>query len=262
MNAAVPDLRRRGGLLDLAAGLALVPRAMALIARTPRLLAWSSLAALVTAAALVLVGVAAWRLAGAWSAAWASATWARTALAVVLFPLLFSAGALTVPNLLLAPLADPLSGRTSAACGRPDPPDLSFLASTALALRHTLGRLAVVAAGTGLLFLLNLLPGLGAALWVLLSTLWSAFWLTVEHLSTPMALRSHPLGEVVAVLRGRPGLALGVGLGLSVLLWVPVLNCLLWPVAVVAGTLLFEGLSDGKALPLPPVTLSPPRPTR
>ena len=31
-------------------------------------------------------------------------------------------------------------------------------------------------------------------------------------------------------------------------------------VAVVAGTLLFEGLSDGKVLPAPPVTLSPPRP--
>lgn len=258
---AVPDLRRRFGPPgDLWSGLLLVPRAVGLVVRTPRLLGWSALAAAVTAVALAGVGGLAWHLAGTWSTGWVSAPWARTALQLVLFPLLFSAGALTAPNLLLAPLADPLSGSASVACGRPGPPATPLVAATALALRHTLGRLGVVLLGTALLFLLNLVPAVGGGLWVALSTLWSAFWLAVEHLSTPMALRSHPLGEVVGVLRDRLGLALGLGLGLSALLWVPVVNCLLWPVAVVAGTLLFEGLSDGKVLPAPPVTLSPPRP--
>lgn len=260
----VPRLPRRGLAWDLWAGLWLVPRALGLVARTPSLRRWSVLAAALTAAALAGVALGAWHLSGAWAAGWTAGRswegWARPALQVVLLPLLFAAGALTVPNLLLSPLADPLSGRTSVACGRPPPPATSLVAGTALALRHTLGRLLVVTLGTGALFLLNLVPVAGGAAWVGLSTLWTAFWLAVEHLSTPMALRSHPLGEVVGVLRDRPGLALGLGLGLAALLWVPVVNCLLWPVAVVAGTLLFEGLSDGKALPSPPVTLSPPLP--
>jgi CysZ protein len=216
----------------------------------------------VTALTLAAVAVLAWELAASWTQGWVEAGWARAALAVVLWPLLFSLGALTVPNLVLAPLADPLSEDTSRALGRPLPPPLGWQKATLLALRHTLGRLAVVALGSGLLFLVNLLPWAGAFLWVALSTLWSAFWLVVEHLSTPMARRGSDLAEVVYLARRRPGLTLGLGLGLTGLLWVPVLNCLLVPVAVVAGTLLFEGLANGKDWPQSPVTLSPSPSTR
>jgi CysZ protein len=258
MNTSSPDLPPRGPGFDLLSGLWLLPRAAVLIARTPDLRRWSGIAALVTAVALAGVAVLAWRLAESWTRAWADAGWAQTGLAVLLWPLLFSAGALTVPNLLLAPLADPLSEGTSRACGRPVPPPLPWLGGTLLALRHTLTRLALVSVGTAALLLLYLVPGVGGALWVTLSTLWSAFWLVVEHLSTPMARRDALPGEVVQTLRRRPGLALGLGLALTGLLWVPVVNFFLLPVAVVAGTLLFEGLSAGKGGAAPSVTLSPP----
>jgi CysZ protein len=54
---------------------------------------------------------------------------------------------------------------------------------------------------------------------------------------------------VIRALRTRLPLALGFGATLWVLLWVPVLNFFLMPVAVVAGTLLFRGLLSSGALP-------------
>jgi CysZ protein len=47
---------------------------------------------------------------------------------------------------------------------------------------------------------------------------------------------------VVTALRARLALALGFGGCLSLILWVPLLNFFLMPLAVVAGTLLFRGL--------------------
>lgn len=52
----------------------------------------------------------------------------------------------------------------------------------------------------------------------------------------------------MSALRGRLALALGFGAALTLLLWVPVLNFFLMPLAVVAGTLLFCGLR-GNAKP-------------
>ena len=70
------------------------------------------------------------------------------------------------------------------------------------------------------------------------------FWLAVEHLSNPAARHLVPFRQVVRALRQRPFLALGFGAALWVLLWVPVVNFFLLPVAVVAGTLLFRSLEQ------------------
>jgi CysZ protein len=47
---------------------------------------------------------------------------------------------------------------------------------------------------------------------------------------------------VLKAMRARPFLAMGMGATLYVVLWVPVLNCFLVPLAVVAGTLLYRSL--------------------
>jgi CysZ protein len=114
-----------------------------------------------------------------------------------------------------------------------------------VSVAHTLSRLALMAAGLAILLPLHLVPGIGSALWLVLSTLWSAFWLAAEQLSNPMARHLRPFGEVVATLANRPGLAMGFGGVLSVILWVPVVNFFLMPVAVVAGTLMYCGLEAG-----------------
>jgi CysZ protein len=157
-----------------------------------------------------------------------------------------------VPNLLLAPLHDPLSEATEERCGDFTAPAFS-LAATARgiveSLTHTLMRVALMLLGLLVLFPLHLIPVAGSVLWVVLSSVWSMFWIAAEHLSNPMARHLRPFKQVLAALRGRLPLALGFGAALYVLLWVPVLNFFLMPVAVVAGTLLFRGLLGSGALP-------------
>lgn len=235
---------------DLLRGIALPLKAFGVIAGTPRLLALSLLCAVVTGAALVGMGIGFWPLAqhlsdrlighdGAWQHA------AQVGLGVVFYAVLFIVGALTAPNLLLAPLQDPLSEATEARCGDFVAPPFSLGAmvrGTLESLAHTLLRLCFMALGLVVLFPLNLIPAAGSVLWVVLSSAWSMFWIAVEHLSNPMARHLHPFRQVVRALRRRLPLALGFGATLYVLLWVPVVNFFLMPVAVVAGTLLYRGL--------------------
>jgi CysZ protein len=67
-----------------------------------------------------------------------------------------------------------------------------------------------------------------------------------------MARHLYPFGQVLAALRRRLTLALGFGAALYVMLWVPVLNFFLMPVAVVAGTLLYRALRQAGAVSGPP----------
>lgn len=252
----IPSLPASSTPGDAARGLMIPLQAFALIVRTPRLLALSLACAVVTACTLIAVAWGAWRL-GHWAAdllitpgdGWRAA--ASVGLGLVFSLVAFIVGALTAPNLLLAPLQDPLSEATEAACGdfSAAPFSLGSLARGTLeSLRHTVLRIALMAVGLVVLFPLNLVPVAGNVLWLLLSSAWTMFWLSVEHLSNPMARHLRPFRQVVSGLRARLSLALGFGAALWVMLWVPVLNFFLMPVAVVAGTLLYRGLLKAGAL--------------
>ncbi|MFZ5443616.1 MAG: EI24 domain-containing protein [Myxococcota bacterium] len=255
-TSPIPELPSTSAPGDALRGLLLPFRAFGLIIRTPKLLGLSLLCAAVTGLTLLGVGVGAWRL-GHWLAeklisgdGWQHA--ASLGLGVVFFIVLFAVGALTAPNLLLAPLQDPLSEATEVRCGNFTPAPFSLggtVRGTLESLSHTLLRLAFMTAGLVVLFPLNLIPAVGSVAYLVLSSVWSMFWLAVEHLSNPMARHLRPFRQVVAALRRRLPLALGVGAALSVMLWVPVLNFFLMPVAVVAGTLLYRALEQVNALP-------------
>jgi CysZ protein len=256
----IPDLPRDSSPGDALRGAWLPLRAFVLIIRTPRLLALSLACAAVTSLTLVGVAWGAWRL-GHEASGWllsADAGWQHVAsisLGVVLSLALFIAGALTVPNLLLAPLQDPLSEATEERCGGFTPPPFTLGAAargTLEALFHTVLRLGFMAIGLVLLFPLNLVPVGGNVAWVLLSSLWSMFWLSVEQLSNPMARHLRPFRQVVRALRRRLPLSLGFGAAVWALLWIPVLNFFLMPVAVVAATLLYRGLEQAGALDVEP----------
>jgi len=85
-------------------------------------------------------------------------------------------------------------------------------------------------------------------LWMVLSSLWTMYWLSVEYLSGPMARHLYPFRQVLDALRRRLPLAMGFGATLYVMLWIPVLNFFLMPLAVVAATLLFRALKAAGAL--------------
>jgi CysZ protein len=241
---ALPDWPARPGPVDLLRGAWLPAQALHLIARDGRLRALSLLAALVTASTLVVLAWALWP----WSQTLAHEAVGRegwrgvagTTLGLLAFGATFSVAALSLPNLALAPLIDPLSERAEVCVGGPGDGPFSLrraLAGTAVSLGHTVTRLLLQGAGWLLLTPLLLLPGPGSTLFGVASTLWAMVGLTAEHLSTPLARRHAPFREVLRALGRRPLAALGLGASLFVLLWVPVLNTALVPVAVVAGTL-------------------------
>ncbi len=226
-------------------GLALPFSALRLIFKTPKLRGLTIICGLVASLTLVASAVGAWELGGVIAghlissdAGWKHA--ASVGLHVVLTVPLFALLALTLPNLVLSPLQDPLSEHTERTLGPYTPTDGGFVRGTLISLRHTLVRLALMLVGLAVLFPLNLVPGVGSLLWFALSTTWSAFWLAAEYLSGPMARHLHRFRDVLAALRATPARTFGFGYALTLLLWVPVLNVFLMPVAVVAGTLLYR----------------------
>ncbi|MBF5044715.1 sulfate transporter [Aggregicoccus sp. 17bor-14] len=257
----VPTFRPRASVADFFQGLALPFQALGLILGSPRLRRLAAVCALVTLVSLVLLALGLWGasaglLGWAWGRpdAWLGATlWEL--LRLLLFLLLLVVGANTVPVLLLVPLEDPLSEATEQLCGDFEAPPFrpgAVLRGIGVGLGYTLARVALLLAGLALLLPLNLVPGAGSVAFTALASLWSMYWMAAEYLGGPMARHLYPFREVRAVLRRRRLLGLGFGAAVYVILWVPVLNTLFLPLAIVGGTLLFRGLRAAGALPPPP----------
>jgi CysZ protein len=260
-TSPVPSIAPQPRLSDFFQGLGLLPRAFGLIFRSRKLFLLSALCAVVTLAALVVLAVLLWRYTpGLLSRFFARPeSWYGEALwhlvRILIFLVLLVMGANTVPPLLLAPLQDPLSEVTEELCGAPPSPPFSlgaFLRGLVTGIAHTLARLVTLLLGLAILFPLNFIPGVGSILWTVLGSLWSMIWMAGEHLAAPMTRHLYPFSEVRRMLRERRALTLGLGAGVYLLLWVPVLNTFFLPVAVVAGTLLYRGLRAAGQLPPPP----------
>lgn len=262
MSNSPPTIRfsSHGGLSDLWRGLSLPVIAARLISRTPELRSWSRIAAMVTGAVLVawLTVLALWTddlLARLWpQPAQGVGHWAWLLAVGIAFCLLAVLGATTLPLLFLAPLLDPLSEATERAIAphghSPPPGSLGrALRGAAVALGHTLKRVALLWVGQLALLPLLLIPGLGGAASALLGMAWTALWLAAEYVDLPMARHLHSFSEVLAVLRRRRWATAGFGLSLYLLLWVPVLNLFLVPIAAVAGTLYYRAVVDSSARP-------------
>ena len=246
----LPKLAPRGTPLDFFRGASLPVRAALLVLRTPRLRALAVLCAFATVLVFALWGWAVW----AWLPEWLGHLWSPPngasrflwqLTAVLTGGLLWLVGAATLPLLALAPLQDPLVAATEAAVGAPPAPAVGMLGSTGQALRalgHTAVRVALFLAGQALLLVLQLAVPAGAMVWWVAGWGWTALWACAEYLDAPLSRRDRPFSEVRQVLVRRTSLALGFGLALTLLLWIPLVNLFLVPVAVAAGTLLHRSL--------------------
>ncbi|MCP3164472.1 EI24 domain-containing protein [Myxococcus qinghaiensis] len=259
----IPSISPQPRLADFFQGLGLLGRAFGLIFRSRRLFVLSALCAAVTAVALVALAWLLWRYApGALGSFWTQPeSWYGRGLWYTVLVLsglvLWVVGANVVPPLLLAPLQDPLSEATEALCGGGDGPPFtlaSFVRGIVTGLAHTLARLFFLLAGLTILLPLHLIPGVGSILWTVLGGLWTMTWMAGEYLAAPMTRHLYPFAEVRRMLRQRRALGLGLGAGVYLLLWVPVVNTFFLPVAIVAGTLLYRGLREANVLPPPPTS--------
>ncbi len=126
-----------------------------------------------------------------------------------------------------------------------------FLSDLRMSLGHSL--LGVLAWLTAMVpvVLLNLVPVAGTLLASGLGALVTATFLAREMLDGPLSRDRLPFGVKLEVLKRDKVLTLGFGAGTAALLWVPGLNLVSMPCAVVGGTLLYCQLKRDGRLPEP-----------
>jgi len=171
------------------------------------------------------------------------------------FVVLLAIGANTLPLLLATPLQDPISEATEEACGDFTPPAFStaaFIRNSAVAFVHTLARITFLLVGHLVLLSIHLLPVIGGLLWSVVANAWTAGWLAGAYLDAPMARHLYSFRDVQGVIGDRLRLCFGFGAAVFVILWVPVVNLFLIPLASVGGTLLYRGLRASGNLAIPP----------
>ena len=79
-------------------------------------------------------------------------------------------------------------------------------------------------------------------MWAVISSAWTMWWLCAEYVSGPMARHLYPFRQVLKSMRQRPAMSMGFGAALHLLLFVPVVNFFLVPLAVVGATIHFRTL--------------------
>lgn len=263
----IPIFPPSAGPGDFLRGLQLPFGALAVIGRSKALKKLTALASVVTLFALTAVVVLAARCSDdAVAYFWARPeSWYGLAAWYLVVALSFVAltviGATVVPTLLLSPLQDPISEATEEYCGGFEAPAFSLAATVrgfTVGLAHTLGHLALFLVVHGFILGVNLIPGIGTALWPILASLWTMLWSASEFLAAPVARHTMPYALVRRVIGARLGLCLGFGAAVYLLLWIPILNLFFIPLAVVGGTLLFRGLQLTGDLPASQPAPSPP----
>ena len=252
-----PELPPDSGPLDPFRGATFPVRAAQLVLRVPRLRRLAALCAAITLGVFVLWGWALWTwlpplLERIWRHPDGAAGWLWQVTLVVGGALAWLLGAATLPLLALAPLEDLLVEATESAVGAPPAPPVGLGRAALLAasaLGRTTARVLILLVGQALLLALQLLVPAAAPLWAAAGVGLTALFACAEYLDPPVARRGGSFAEVRRVLGRRTGLALGFGLSVTLLLWVPLLNLFLVPVAVVAGTLLHRSLVSAGTLP-------------
>jgi CysZ protein len=116
-------------------------------------------------------------------------------------------------------------------------------------IREELAKAAIYLALVGGLWLLALgVPLFGPLLQSVLGVALTALYLALDYVDLPASRRGWPVGRRLGLVRAHPRELLGFGLGVWVLLIVPVVNLLTMPAAVAGGALLFLEL-HGRASP-------------
>jgi len=251
-----PDLPRHSGPLDLLRGASFPLRAARLVLRVGRLRRLAALCAAITLVVFVLWGWALWAwlpglLERIWPHPHGAAGWLWQLTLLVSGALSWLLGAATLPLLALAPLEDTLVAATESAVGAPPAPPAGIAGAAGQAISavaRTAIRVTILLLVQALVLALQLLLPAAAPLWAAAGVGWTALFACAEYLDPPLARRGGSFVEVRRVLARRTALALGFGLSVTVLLWVPLLNLFLLPLAVVAGTLLHRSLVSAGTL--------------
>ncbi len=126
-----------------------------------------------------------------------------------------------------------------------------FLSDLRMSLGHSLLGLLAWATVMVPVVLLNLAPVIGTLAASAIGGVVTTTFLTREMLDGPLSRDRLPFGEKLNVLKAHKALTLGFGAATAALLWVPGLNLVSMPCAVVGGTLMYCQLKREGVLPEP-----------
>lgn len=168
---------------------------------------------------------------------------------VVLAGVVFVIGAMALTALANSPFLDPLSAATERTLGiEQESGGLRRLVSeSARSISKNFMRVGILLAGQVALLVLLPIPVVNKA-YLPLSIIWSVLGLSFEYLDVPGNRHGHKFRDTLRFLKRDWAASLGLGLGLYIALWVPILNCFLVPAGVVAATTMYHRM---KRLPQP-----------
>jgi len=173
----------------------------------------------------------------------------------ILVVMAFSLAAYLVAGLVAVPFNDRLSNDIELQVLGPvdEAFDLGVMIGDLLmSLRHTLAGLLLWAVLMSLLFLLNLVPGVGSVLGTIGSVFVSCLLLSRETMDGCMSRRRLAFMHKLRIVRANLWLCVGLGFGAWLCMWVPLMNFLVLPMAVAGGTRMFcwlelEGMVPNEA---------------
>ncbi len=184
---------------------------------------------------------------GFWHALRVAAHWLLEAIvfaASLVLTIVICSGA---SSIVAAPFNDALSEAIEQRETGKAPPPFSFARLTRDLLRTVRlesSKLALYVLVMAPMWVLSfLVPGIGQILYLVLGALFTATYFAIDYVDWPASRRGLGIRARLALFRARPALMLGFGFSLSLLLFVPLLNLLMMPIAVAGGTRLFLDLT-------------------
>jgi CysZ protein len=125
----------------------------------------------------------------------------------------------------------------------------TFLRNVLWSVLHSLMNVVAWAAISGLLLLLNLIPGVGSVVFAFASGLATAFFLAREMMDGCMTRRHLGWWAKQRLVSRNLPLTIGFGLGTMVMFWIPGINLVLLPFAHVGGALLYARMAHAGRVP-------------
>jgi len=112
----------------------------------------------------------------------------------------------------------------------------TFVADAKRTVINQLKMVGMFVAGMLLLFMLNILPGVGSAIYAVLSVMWVIFFLVVEYTGYHIARKRLLFKDHRRVIYDRFSLMAGFGCALFCMLAIPLSQLVMIPLGVVGGT--------------------------
>jgi CysZ protein len=151
-------------------------------------------------------------------------------------------------SVFAAPFNDALSAAIEEReTSTPSPPFslAGMLRDLSRTVRLELIKLLVYVGVLGPLLLVSwFVPGIGPFLYTAFAALFTVLYFALDYLDWPASRRGYGVRQRLTLLSVRPLTTLGFGVAVSILLFIPILNLFLMPLAVAGGTRLFLDLSE------------------